>query len=69
MIPLRTNVHLHSGIISRLNIARYKTKHYKKIYYVSAYEAMTKECYKYYNNKTQNKSRRKRKIKEKTNGI
>ena len=49
MIPLRTNVHLHSGIISRLNIARYKTKHYKKIYYVSAYEAMTKECYKYYN--------------------
>jgi hypothetical protein len=40
MIPLRTNVYLHSGIISRLNIARYKTKHYKKIYYVPANEAI-----------------------------
>lgn len=45
MIPLRTNVHLHSGIISRLNIACYKTKHYKKIYYVSAYEARMIEYY------------------------
>lgn len=45
MIALKGKAFLHSGIISRFNIAHYKAKHYKKIYYVSAYEVMTMDIY------------------------